>query len=64
MQRIRESLLVVSLLAVIAIGAAGNVSLGATERAHRAGKVDDGIIASILDFFGIAPQSKVSIPPG
>jgi hypothetical protein len=63
MQRIRESLLVVSLLAVVTLGAAG-VTTRATDRSHRVGKMDDGIIASILDFFGITPQNKVSIPPG
>ena len=64
MQRIREYVLVVSLLAMVTLGAAGSVTSGATERSHRAGRVDDGIIATILDFFGITPQSKVSIPPG
>ena len=63
MQRIREYVLLASLL-VVTLGAAGSVTSGATERSHRAGKMDDGIIATILDFFGITPQSKVSIPPG
>jgi hypothetical protein len=56
-------MLVVCLLAGMTVGAA-STTVGATGKVHRAGKMDDGIIATILDFFGITIQSKISIPPG
>ena len=36
----------------------------ATHKTHRAGKMDDGIIATILDALGITLDNKVGIPPG
>jgi len=61
MQEVRRVALVVCLLAGIVAGSAGRVPA----RAHRAGKMDDGIIATILDLLGItSPQNKVGIPPG
>lgn len=58
--QVRRITLVVCLLVGMAAGATAPVP----HRAHRAGKMDDGIIETILDFFGITLQSKVSIPPG
>jgi len=52
--------LVVCLLVGMAAGANGTVS----SRANRAGKMDDGILATILDALGITLDNKVGIPPG
>jgi hypothetical protein len=60
MQQLRKNMLVVCLLAGMTVGAAST----ATGKAHRAGKMDDGIIATILGFFGMTLENKVSIPPG
>lgn len=58
MQEVRRIALVVCLLAGMAAGAAGTVP----GRAHHQGKMDDGIIATILDLLGL--NNKVGIPPG
>jgi hypothetical protein len=55
--QIRRITLVVCLL-VMAAGATGTVP----HRTHRAGKMDDGIIATILDFLGL--DNKGGVPPG
>lgn len=56
--QIRRITLVVCLLVGMAAGATGTVP----HRAHSAGNVDDGIIATILDLLGL--DNKVGIPPG
>lgn len=61
MQRFRECVVAVSLAVLLANGAATGTMRA---HAHRAGHVDDGIIATILDLLGLTPQNKVSIPPG
>jgi len=55
---VRRVALVVCLLVGMAAGTKGTAS----HRAHRAGKMDDGILATVLDLFGL--DNKVSIPPG
>jgi hypothetical protein len=56
--QVRRITLVVCLLVGMAAGSAARVP----HRTHRAGKMDDGIIATILDLLGL--DNKVSIPPG
>jgi hypothetical protein len=58
--QVRRITLVVCLLVGMAAGATGTVP----HRTHRAGKMDDGIIATILDALGITLDGKMSIPPG
>jgi hypothetical protein len=58
--QVQRIALVVCLLVAVVVGAAASVP----HRAHRAGKMDDGILATILDMFGITLDSKVGIPPG
>jgi hypothetical protein len=36
----------------------------APHRTHHAGKMDDGILATILDALGITLDGKLSVPPG
>ena len=62
MQGFRKFALVVSLSTALVLGAATN---GApNHRAHRVGSLDDSIITTILDFFGITLESRILIPPG
>jgi hypothetical protein len=58
--QVRRIALVVSLLVGMAAGAAGRVPY----RTQRAAKMDDGILATILDAFGITLDGKMSVPPG
>jgi len=51
---------VVCLVVAMAVGAAGK----ATHQTQRAGKMDDGILATILDALGITLDGKLSVPPG
>jgi hypothetical protein len=60
MQELRRVALVVCLLVGMAAGSARTVP----SRTHRAGKMDDGILATILDLLGVTLDNKVSIPPG
>jgi hypothetical protein len=55
--QVRRITLVVCLLVGMSAGAMGTVP----HRMHRAGKMDDGIIATILDLLGL--DNKLSIPP-
>jgi len=57
---VRRVALIVCLLVGMGEGAMGKAS----HQTHRAGKMDDGILATILDMFGITLDSKVGIPPG
>ena len=61
MQSIKRYALVVCLSATVVMSAAVKDSHRAT---HRLGSLDDSIITQILEFFGIVPQSRVSLPPG
>ena len=56
--QVRKIALVVCLLAGMAAGAATPVQ----NRKHRAGKMDDGVLATILTLVGLYDQ--FSIPPG
>ena len=58
--QVRRITLIVCLVVGMAAGAMGT----ATHKTHRAGKMDDGIIATILDALGITLDNKVGIPPG
>lgn len=58
--RVRRITLVVCLLVGMAAGAAAKVS----HKPHRTGKMDDGIIATILELLGVTLDNKGSIPPG
>jgi hypothetical protein len=60
MQEVRRTAFAVCLLASMAAGSAGTMP----NRAHRAGKMADGILATILDFFGVTLNDQISIPPG
>jgi hypothetical protein len=51
-------MVVVCLVVGMAAGATGR----AQHRTHGAGKMDDGIIATILDLLGL--DNKIGIPPG
>ncbi len=63
MQGFRKFALVVCLSTTIVFGAAAS-GAQKNHRAHHAGSLDDGIITTILNFFGITLESRVSIPPG
>ena len=56
----RRITLVVCLLVGMAVGATGTVP----NRSHRPGKMDDGILATILDLLGVTLESKISVTPG
>jgi hypothetical protein len=59
MQGFRKYALAVSLSTVLVLGTA------ATTPTNRTGHgLDDGIIAQILEFFGIELQSRILTPPG
>jgi hypothetical protein len=58
--QVRRITLVVCLLVGMAAGATGTVP----HRAHRGGKMDDGILATILDALGISLDGQLSVPPG
>lgn len=57
-RQVRRIALVVCLLAGMTAGATARIPSGM----HRAGKMDDGIIATILDLLGL--DNRVGIPPG
>ncbi|HEY0372994.1 MAG TPA: hypothetical protein VGD79_13395 [Thermoanaerobaculia bacterium] len=61
MQGFRKYALVVSLSAALIATVATNATV---LTAQRTGSVNIGIIARVLRFFGIAAQSRFSIPPG
>lgn len=56
--QVRRIALVVCLLVGMTTAAAARMP----QRAHRAGRMDDGIIANILDLLGL--DNKIGIPPG
>ena len=58
--QVRRITLVVCLLVGMAAGAMGT----SAHKTHRAGKMDDGILATILDALGITLDGKMGIPPG
>jgi hypothetical protein len=58
--QVRRIVLVVCLVVGMAAGAAARVPNGT----HRTGKMDDGILATILDIVGITLNGQLSIPPG
>jgi hypothetical protein len=59
MQGFRKYALAVSLSTVLVLGTAAPTPTNRTARSF-----DDGIIAQILDFFGIELQSRILTPPG
>jgi hypothetical protein len=58
--QVRRIVLVVCLLVGMAAGAAARVP----HQTQRAGKMDDSILATILDALGITLDGKLSVPPG
>jgi hypothetical protein len=63
MRDFRKFTLVVSLCTAIVLVAAAS-GAPTSDRLHRTGASDGGIIAAILQLFGIQPQSTISLPPG
>ena len=58
--QVRRITLVVCLVVGMAAGASATVS----HRAHRVGKMDDGILATVLEALGLTLDGKLSVPPG
>lgn len=58
--QVRKVALVVCLLVGMAVAATAKLP----HRIQRGGKIDDGVIETILELFGLTLNGQFSIPPG